>query len=299
MKLSAAWGAWAGGLLAVALAVAALLQISRASADAVAMIQQLSPTVWLGFILLYLTQPVADMVIFRRLWRLPLKGFGVILRKVVINEVLFGYSGELYFYVWAKRQPGLSEAPFGAVKDVNIVSALAGNVLTLVMLLISAFALPGVSLEHELGPALWPGLGVVALSFGVLFFSRKVFSLTRPELGFVARIHAVRLFVFSSLTLLVWHLALPDVVLGVWLVLLTSRLLLARLPFVANKDLVFANVVLVLFGAGSTTALLLATLAIATLALHLAVVAVISAPTILWGFRAAVHRIRTGDNAAM
>ena len=298
MKLSAACGAWAGGLLAVALVAAALLQISRASAEAMAMIQQLSPAVWIGFVLLYLTQPVADMVIFRRLWRLPLKGFGVILRKVVINEVLFGYSGELYFYVWAKRQPGLSEAPFGAVKDVNILSALVGNVLTLVMLLISTFALPGVSLEHELGPALWPGLGVVALSFCVMFFSRKVFSLTRAELWFVARIHALRLLVFSCLTLLVWHLALPDVALGVWLVLLTSRLLLARLPFVANKDLVFANVVLVLFGTGSTTALLLATLAIATLALHLAVVAVVSTPVVLQIVAKAARRLGMGNKPA-
>ncbi len=299
MKVSAAWGTWAGGLLAVALAVAALLQISRASAEAVTMIQQLSPAVWIGFVLLYLTQPVADMVIFRRLWRLPFKGFGVILRKVVINEVLFGYSGELYFYVWAKRQPGLSEAPFGAVKDVNILSALAGNVITLAMLQISAFALPGVSLEHELGPVFWPGLAVVALSFGVLFFSRKVFSLTRSELGFVSWVHAVRLLLSSGLTVLVWHLALPDVALGVWLVLLTSRLLLARLPFVANKDLVFANVVLVLFGTGSTTALLLATLAIATLALHLAVVTVVSAPAAWRWFQALAHGRGKGVDTAV
>lgn len=299
MKPAMAWGSWAGGLLAVALSVAALIQISHASADAVAMIRELSPAVWVVFILLYLTQPVADLVIFRRLWRLPLRGFAVLMRKVVINEVLFGYSGELYFYVWAKRQPGLSEAPFGAIKDVNIVSALAGNVVTLFMLPVSAIALHGVSLEHELGPVFWPGLGVVALSFGVLLFSRRVFSLTRPELGFVSVVHAVRLLMSSGLTLLVWHLALPDVALAVWLVLLTSRLLLARLPFVANKDLVFANVVLVLFGTGSTTALLLATLAIATLTLHLAVVAVVSMPGIVRAVRAAVYRIKTGVKAAM
>ena len=279
--------------------MAALVQISHASADAVAMIRQLSPAVWAAFGLLYLAQPVADLVIFRQLWRLPYRGVGVLMRKVVINEVLFGYSGELYFYVWAKRQPGLSEAPFGAIKDVNILSALAGNVITLAMLPVSAIALHGVSLEHELGPVFWPGLAVVVLSFGVLFFSRRVFSLTRSELGFVSLVHAIRLLISSGLTLLVWHLALPDVALEVWLVLLTSRLLLARLPFVANKDLVFANVVLVLFGSGSTTALLLATLAIATLGIHLLVVAVVSAPGMVRAVRAAVYRTKTGDKAAM
>ena len=295
MKPNIAWGAWFGGLLALGLSAAALIQISHASPEDVAMIRQLSPAVWVAFLLLYLTQPIADLVIFRRLWRLPYRGLWVLMRKVVINEVLFGYSGELYFYIWAKRQQGLSDAPFGAVKDVNILSALAGNVITLVMLPISAISLRGVSLEHELGPVFWPGLAVVALSFGVLFFSRKVFSLTRQELSFVSWVHVVRLLFSSGLTLLVWDLALPDVALGVWLVLLTSRLLLARLPFVANKDLVFANMVLVLFGSGSSTALLLATLAIATLGLHLAVVALISAPTTFRALASVARRFGPAD----
>lgn len=272
------WGSWAGALLAVGLSAAALLQLRGASAEAFAALKELSPAFWVVFLALYLTQPVADLVIFRRLWRLPFRGFGVMLRKVVINEVLFGYSGELYFYVWARRKAGLSSAPFGAIKDVNILSALGGNVLTLIMLPISAIGVKHVDLVRELGPALWPGLALVALTFGVLLFSRRVFSLTRKELNFVATIHAIRLVASSLLTLWLWSLALPQVALGVWLVLLTSRMLLARLPFVANKDLVFANLVLVLFGADSPTALVLATLALITLVTHLAVTVLVSLP---------------------
>jgi len=277
----AGWGAWAGGLLAAGLSAAALTQLSRVSSEALAILRNLSPLVWAVFAVLCLVQPVADMVIFRRLWRLPIRSFAVVLRKVVINEFLFGYSGELYFFLWAKRQPELSRTPFGDIKDVNILSALGGNVLTLIMLPISAVALQRVDLTRMLGPALWPGVALVALSFGALLFGRRVFSLPRRELAYVASVHLVRLLASSCLTLLLWRLALPDVALGVWVVLLTSRLLLARLPFVANKDLVFANLVLALFGAASPTAQLLATLSLLTLLTHLAATILFSAPELL------------------
>ncbi|MDB5451674.1 MAG: hypothetical protein JWO33_252 [Caulobacteraceae bacterium] len=276
-----AWRPWAGGLLAVGLSAVTLVQLSHASSEALATVQRLSPVAWSLFAVLYLVQPLADLLIFRRLWRLPITSFGVMLRKVVINETLFGYGGELYFYLWARRRPGLSDAPFGAIKDVNVVSALGANVLTLIMLLVSAAGLERVDLAHQFGPAFWPGLGLIALSFGVLLFARRVFSLTRRELTAVAAIHAVRLAATGGLTVLLWRSALPDVALGVWLALLAGRLLLARLPFVANKDLMFANLILVLFGATSPTALLLATLAIVTLTAHLAVILLVGSPD-LW-----------------
>jgi hypothetical protein len=280
-RIALACAPWAGGLFAVGLFALTLVQLSHVSEEALATVRRLSPTVWLVFVLLYVAQPVADQVIFHRLWRLPIRSFGVMLRKVVINEVLFGYSGELYFWVWARRRAGLSEAPFDAIKDVNILSALGGNVLTLILLLVSAFSLTRIDLAHQLGPVLWPGLAMVALTFGVLLFRKRVFSLTRPELGFVAWVHTARMVATTGLTLLLWTLALPQVAFGVWLVVLASRMLLARLPFVANKDLVFANLVLVLMGAGSPAALLLATLAIATLMAHLAVTVIVGAPDLV------------------
>ncbi|MCI1142015.1 hypothetical protein MOP88_06395 [Sphingomonas sp. WKB10] len=50
-----------------------------------------------------------------------------------------GYSGEAYFYAWARQRAQLVAAPFGAVKDVSILSAIAGNAVTLAMI---AIALP-------------------------------------------------------------------------------------------------------------------------------------------------------------
>lgn len=280
-RIALAAAPWAGGVFAIALFIVTLLQLGQVSSEALATVQRLPPSVWLVFGLLYLVQPLADQLIFRRLWGLSFRSFGVMLRKVVINEILFGYSGELYFYVWAKGRAELGKTPFGAVKDVNILSALGGNIQTLILLMVSAISLTQIDLAHQFGPALWPGLAMVALTFGVLLFRKQVFSLSRPELVFVAWVHAARIVASTGLTLLLWWLALPEVAPEIWLVLLASRLLLARLPFVANKDLVFANIVLVLMGAGSPAALLLATVAIATLMMHLAVTVVVGAPDLL------------------
>ena len=256
-----AWRSWAGGLLAVGLAAVTLLQLSESSSQALAMVQRFSPALWGVFVLLYLVQPLADLVIFRRLWRLPLAGLGVMMRKVVINETLFGYGGELYFYIWARRRRELSEAPFGTIKDVNVISALTANVLTLALLLVSAHGLEKVNLATQFGPALWPGLA-----------------------------HVLRLAITTVLTLLLWRMALPQVAWEVWLALMAGRLLLARLPFLPNRDLVFANLLLVLFGAGSPTALLLATLAIATLLAHLVVIVLVGSPDLLRAVGKAVRR---------
>ncbi|MGO8609832.1 hypothetical protein ACC848_43530, partial [Rhizobium johnstonii] len=50
-----------------------------------------------------------------------------------------GYSGEAYFYAWARSRARMVAAPFGAVKDVSILSAIAGNTITLTLF---AFAVP-------------------------------------------------------------------------------------------------------------------------------------------------------------
>ena len=86
-----------------------------------------------------MSPPTFDWLIFRRLWGLPAAGLAALIKKRVANEVVVGYSGEAYFYVWARARLKMVAAPFGAVKDVTILSAIAGNAITLAML---AVALP-------------------------------------------------------------------------------------------------------------------------------------------------------------
>ncbi|WP_216075134.1 hypothetical protein, partial [Acinetobacter baumannii] len=85
------------------------------------------------FALYYVGPPTFDYVIFKRLWHIPLAGLVALHKKRISNEVLFGYSGEAYFYAWARQRTQMVAAPFGAVKDVMILSAIAGNAITLIM----------------------------------------------------------------------------------------------------------------------------------------------------------------------
>lgn len=238
-------------------------------------LQQSAPDSWLyylAFALLYVSPPIGDYVIFRRLWQIPLEGLGALIKKRIANEAVVGYSGDAYFYAWARTRATMVSAPFGAVKDVAILSAIAGNVMTLVM---TALALP-FALE-ALPPKYYTGLAigipvVIAMCLPFLLFSRRVFSLDRLTLWWVFFVHCARVSVGCILIAFAWHFALPGVGIGTWLILSAVRMLVSRLPFV-NKDLVFTTMTsAILVGAsGGTTNLDLANLIAFTTALTLVV----------------------------
>lgn len=267
---------WAlGAAVSAGLVAAILLQLGRASGEAFAMLERLPPVAWAVFALIYLAQPFSDLAIFRRVWRLPLSGFVALLRKNVINEAVLGYGGEVYLYFWARRRTDLTRQLMGVIKDVNILSALASSTLTVTLLAVSLTALSRLDLARQLGPALWVGAALVAVPFIALLFARQVFSLPAADLRFVFGVHATRVVAVSALSVALWRLALPEVGLQACVLLLATRMAVGRLPFVANKDLLFGNAVLLLAGRDAPVAVMLAALALATLIAHLAVVALL------------------------
>ncbi|PKP91583.1 MAG: hypothetical protein CVT77_11690 [Alphaproteobacteria bacterium HGW-Alphaproteobacteria-16] len=235
-----------------------------------------APNSWIFYIffaLFYLGPPTFDYIIFRKLWRIPLSGMVALHRKRIANEVVLGYSGEAYFYAWARQRTQMVAAPFGAVKDVSILSAIAGNGITLAML---AMALPlatGLLTPAQYNTALISIVAMVAMSLPFLIFSKRVFSLPRSTLWWVFGVHSVRLIIGSILVACAWHFAMPDVSIGMWLILAASRMLVSRLPFVPNKDLLFANFAIIMIGQGQALSELLAFTAALTLAVHVALIA--------------------------
>ena len=234
-------------------------------------LKQAAPDNWMyyvAFALLYISPPLGDYVIFRRLWHIPLEGFGALIRKRIANEVVFGYSGDAYFYAWARARAKMVAAPFGAVKDVTILSAIAGNVMTLVM---TALALPFAF--ETLPPRYYTGLAigipvVIAMCLPFLIFSRRVFSLDRKTLWWIFMVHSLRLTAGCLLIAFAWHFGLPGVGIGTWLVLSASRMLVSRLPFVPNKELVFATVAIGFLGENNSLSSLMAFTAALTLVVH-------------------------------
>ena len=228
---------------------------------------------WLIFALHYAVGPTTDWIIFRKLWGIPLGGILPLTRKLVGNELLFGYAGELYFYSWARRNAKIVGTPFGAIKDVAILSAMVGNVVTLAM---AVFAYPLIRDLHLSGErALILSIAVVlGSSLIATLFRARLFSLPRRELIFVVAIQFLRIFSTMLLAAWMWHLALPEVPVSMWFFLATLRMLVSRLPFIPNKEVVFAGLAIFLIGQDHQVVALMAAIAGLILLTHIALGAV-------------------------
>lgn len=271
------WPAWVGAALTL-LMIAGLARellgdglagLSRTTPD--------DPLFYVFFALAYLALPVADYLIFRHLWRIPVAGLAATLKKRVANEVLFSYSGEAYFYSWARANAPMVAAPFGAVKDVSILSAIAGNAVTLALMLMSiplgAALLPD-GLARTAG---WSAAVLVLMSLPFLLFRTRVFSLDRPALWWIFRAHCLRLVAGSALLALAWEAALPGASVAMWLFLAAGRLLVSRLPLIPNKDLLFANLAIMVLGGNGALAELMAFTAALTLLVDAGLIAAFGA----------------------
>jgi len=244
-----------------------------------------SPIFWTAFAAYYLALPASEWIIFKRLWNIPRAGFFALLRKLVSNEILFGYSGEAYFYSWARHRAKMVAAPFGAIKDVSILSAVAGNLMTLAMLALAWPVFGQVAPELHGRTVALSAAVIIGLSFLLLAFRHRIFSLSRSDLRMIFAVHIGRLLLTTLLSGVMWHSALPSVSTGWLLVLATLQLVVTRLPFIPNKDLVFASIALFLIGHDGAIGPLIAMIAGLILLVHLVLGAVLTLAEL-----AAAHR---------
>jgi len=247
--------------LSLLVIAAALYQMRAIEPGSILRLLPASPSFWLLFLLGFMAGPLSEWFIFNRLWGVGLPALGALTRKLVFNELLLGYLGEAYFYAWARKNRQVEAAPFGAVKDVAILSAIAGNVMTLAMV---GMAFPFLHLlplgEHRAAIG-WSLAFVVGTSLAATVWRKSLFSLTASELHMVFGAHMARILATTLISATLWFMVLPDTPIGWWLVLAAVRLLISRLPFVPNKDVVFAGVAVLAAGANLHIAELMAMMA--------------------------------------
>lgn len=271
-KIKRRWPVFLGGALTLLMIIGLGRELFGSGLHGLSRNLPSNPLFYLIFLAYYIGPPTFDYVIFRRLWNIPLAGMAALHKKRISNEVLLGYSGEAYFYAWARQRTAMVAAPFGAVKDVTILSAIAGNAVTLAVL---AVALPlGINLltpDQQKGA--WLSIAaIMALTLPFLIFSKRVFSLPRCELWWVFGIHCLRIVTGSVLIALAWHFALPEVPVGIWLLMAAGRLLVWRLPLVPNKELAFSFLASLVLGEGLALTELAAVIAALTLLAHVALI---------------------------
>ncbi|MEO6092221.1 MAG: hypothetical protein ABIT04_00370 [Novosphingobium sp.] len=242
------WLRLVGPAISFLVLVAVTYQLRKLDFAGLARMVPFDPVFWCVFLAYYLAGPLSEWVIFRRLWRLPLDGLGALLRKLVSNEILLGYLGEVYFYAWARRNAHVEKAPFGAIKDVAVLSALVGNLVTLVMVAVTVPLFHTLDIGMEGTAFVASAIFILFSSIGALLLRKRLFTLPRRELWIVGATHLTRILAMLILAAIMWHLLLPTVAITWWLVLATLRQLVSRLPFVPNKDVVFAGIAAVLVG---------------------------------------------------
>ena len=209
------------------------------------------PLFYLLLVVAYFVLPVADTLIYRRLWGIAFwPSFGAFLRKRVYNSVVLGYSGEVGLMVWARSRVARSDAQIAhAIKDTNILSAMvsaaaAAGLVAWLALHVSVAQLPA-------GAIGWWGAVAIAvtglLPFG-LFLHGRVLALERRDTIALLAIHGARFALGMALLVAQWRVALPGSLTGDLVTLLAVQVLVGRIPFVPNHDVLFVGIALAVSG---------------------------------------------------
>lgn len=248
-------------------------QLSHIGIDRLWTMLPATPLFALLLALLYLVLPVSEWLIYRRLWSAPPAILMPLIRKGVINDLVVSYGGEAFLYAWARARLKPGQAPFGAIKDVAILSALTANGVTLALLLLTLPWLRELVPPSLVWPILVSTLALLILPLVARLFAARIFSLPASDLRFVTVVHVGRIVTTLILSSLLWASALSAVPVMFWIMLQSLRMLTSRLPLVPNKDVLFASIAILLVGHDTDVAALISLVATLTLALHLVVFA--------------------------
>ncbi|HEY1125144.1 MAG TPA: hypothetical protein VGE65_05895 [Sphingobium sp.] len=208
----------------------------------------LPPVFWLAFTVFFGISPFIEWLMLRRLWQAPFSGFWAILRKMVYNELLISYLGDAYLFAWVRRELPHVKSPFGAVKDMAIISAFMGSATTLAAIAIAWPLFPDVS-KTGLDTSILLALALPLASGGAIaLFHNKLLSLPRGDIVWIGSACGIRIVAQAIAAIVMWWSLLPQVPMTTWIVLAAVRMVSTRLPLVPNKDLAFAAVTVALIG---------------------------------------------------
>jgi len=211
-----------------------------------------SPWFYSFFVLRFLALPISEIAIYEIVWAQPLmRHFFVFIRKRVYNFAVMGYSGEAFLTLWARRRLALSSKKILAgVKDNNLLSAFASNAAT-VALVIGLAATGGL----QAGLNAFPGAGwlfalaflsAAMLSVLVMVFREKLITLPKGVMPKLLAVHASRQILIILLSAAMYAAALPGAPLMAWMTFIALQLVLSRVPFLPNQDIIYLGAALTL-----------------------------------------------------
>lgn len=95
---------WSRRVINAAVLVWLVYQLSNIGWISVWQSLPVQPLFYILFLLLFVQLPLFEVLIYRLIWTFDtLKSIPVFLLKRVYNKDVIGYSGEVYFFAWAKK----------------------------------------------------------------------------------------------------------------------------------------------------------------------------------------------------
>ena len=235
-----------------------------------------NPWCYAIFIVNYGGLPFYETIIYNWLWGTGVRVLPALLRKRVYNEAVLEYSGESALFMWAKAHTNHSDGGLARdVRDVNILSTLAGNLVTFLVLVAVITSLVGklgandaALLRHG---AMFIGGVMVVLVALIAAFGKRLLALPLGKAAGVSALHTLRLFTYMGLQALQWHMAVPHVAWKTWAIFTALQMAVSRLPLIPAKDLFFTGLAVQLGARVSASPAMLAGLFVASSGLNLMV----------------------------
>lgn len=213
-----------------------------------------NPGFYVLLVVLYILLPTIQFLAYRVVWDFrPGHAIRAFIKKRILNREVLGYSGEVYIFAWARDHIAMSNRSLmECIRDMNIISAVAST-LTAVLLL-AFFALEGqVNVRNLIGETqaavLIGGIGGTLILLAIVFTRRKwLFSMPWKQTRIIFGLHVARVLVRQVLEITMWHFAMPGVSIETWFTYAAASIIVYRLPFIPNQDLLMTGVAVSIAG---------------------------------------------------
>ncbi len=197
------------------------------------------------FLLIYFALPVTEYVTYSIRWPLEFwQSQEIFLKKRVYNKVVLGYSGEVQLFFWLQNRMSIDKKEaYEVIRDNNILSTLAST--TVALILLAGFTGTGrLSIYDwiDYDPVILIPVVLIVFVIGGYIFRRYrhyLFNMNRRHALIIFALHVGRMLLLSGLQVAQWYVVMPWVSIDIWFTMIVLQIILSRIPFLPNKDLVF------------------------------------------------------------